>query len=1178
MPLQYLKLRELEIRRHCGVRRLCDRMHFRAGTLSPGLNLVYGPNASGKTTTARAVAALLWPDSEASADSGISSLWAVGDGEAVISIAGGAQSVSVDGDLGKSLPVPLLAKTYRLALQDLLAADDGDLAGMIRNEMFGGLDLDGAAVALGAGSMPEGRMTVARGLRAASERVRRVSACQRELLVRSSELATLECRLSRARGATERSAALAETLEIGRKRSELAELDRELADFKQRGVPAGLRPDHPERLEEILNERKNKLDQVGQKHQAIESATQAIEATGFDEGGPPDTKLLAEADERIVRLMALESAIGQIRGDLSGSEAKAVACREFAGGRVEPDGDHSLSLDSLRRARPLFERWRAAGARRDGIAAALRVAGDGLPNGEGKALAVQAVDCLLDWLTAARDSGGARGRDRMAALAAVSTAAVFALLASFGSPWWALGLVLSFAVFLLPWFWAPSGVADALREKCREKYEGLAGVPEVSDWSHGEVRKALRETQALVARERDLELRRLRAASLARDLEDSEAMVAEARTAVFEALAGAGVQLDDVLPGDWEVVAEAVARWRREEAECDRLRAVLGDLVSRYEKEIQLCTDLFRAWGEPEISDSAGGRAVCNDLRERAGGWREADRELRQLKADIESLERDCTILAGRASALVKEVFPESECNPESELVRMKTLVAGSADYRDCMERRRHLAREIANRETAMRTLPGWEEEWARFEEHEIASRLGAERELAEDYERLHEEVVSLRNEVSRASDGHDLEEALAERTSARERLESVAREAADNATARAVVEFIRASVGESASSVLSRARSIFARVTSNCYELEIGADSPPQLAAFDCVAGERKALAELSSATKIQLLLSVRVAFLEEQEEGLYAPPLLLDEVLANSDEDRARAVMATVIEIVRLGRQVFYFTAQTDELAKWQSVLDSRDRELPRQIVYLPLGSMEPDRPDATLTELLDQSPTLPDDMDYDEYGTAIGVGAFPLFGGREGAIHVFYLLDSTERLYRLLELGCRTWGQLDVLRRRADMDVLAELGVAGDPSFVTALDARRAVLTKLRELYAIGRGRPVTRDIVLDPDSPVSNLKHADRVADLADQLEGDGAALIAALDDHRVKGFQQRKTRELEDWLNDRGFLDERPPIAREELVARVMGECASTISRSGLSAAQALRTLRRAVGRHRTYSG
>ena len=66
-----------------------------------------------------------------------------------------------------------------------------------------------------------------------------------------------------------------------------------------------------------------------------------------------------------------------------------------------------------------------------------------------------------------------------------------------------------------------------------------------------------------------------------------------------------------------------------------------------------------------------------------------------------------------------------------------------------------------------------------------------------------------------------------------------------------------------------------------------------------------------------MQILLSVRLAFVKQQEQGAKLP-IVLDETLANTDDLRAKIIIESLIKLANEGRQIFYFTAQGDEIAK--------------------------------------------------------------------------------------------------------------------------------------------------------------------------------------------------------------------------------------------------------------------
>ncbi|MDA3873619.1 MAG: SMC family ATPase, partial [Kiritimatiellae bacterium] len=85
--------------------------------------------------------------------------------------------------------------------------------------------------------------------------------------------------------------------------------------------------------------------------------------------------------------------------------------------------------------------------------------------------------------------------------------------------------------------------------------------------------------------------------------------------------------------------------------------------------------------------------------------------------------------------------------------------------------------------------------------------------------------------------------------------------------------------------------------------------------------------LNRLSTGERTQVLMAVRLAFLNLHER---APlPLLVDEALGASDDQRAEEVMKALIDVSRQGRQLFYFTAQLDEVHKWRDILRATGTE---------------------------------------------------------------------------------------------------------------------------------------------------------------------------------------------------------------------------------------------------------
>ena len=141
-----LHFRRLQVRRMPGV----DGGGFAVDGLSPGVNVVFGPNGCGKSRTAAAINSLLWPGGrERVSLSGVASLdgqdWRIDlDAGAVRYQCGGAES-------GPPLLPPSDARDrYNLPLHELLHDDSADFAETILRESSGGYDLKLLAEAVGA--------------------------------------------------------------------------------------------------------------------------------------------------------------------------------------------------------------------------------------------------------------------------------------------------------------------------------------------------------------------------------------------------------------------------------------------------------------------------------------------------------------------------------------------------------------------------------------------------------------------------------------------------------------------------------------------------------------------------------------------------------------------------------------------------------------------------------------------------------------------------------------------------------------------------------------------------------------------------------------------------------------------------------------------------------------------
>ncbi len=117
--------------------------------LSPHVNIVAGPNASGKSSAARLIQQLVWRR-DTSALSAESRIRAGGE-DWVIHLNRGKDIVQSGGQDRELGPIPAYesASRYMLALHDLVKAEDRELAREMPREAVGGYDIGKAGEILG---------------------------------------------------------------------------------------------------------------------------------------------------------------------------------------------------------------------------------------------------------------------------------------------------------------------------------------------------------------------------------------------------------------------------------------------------------------------------------------------------------------------------------------------------------------------------------------------------------------------------------------------------------------------------------------------------------------------------------------------------------------------------------------------------------------------------------------------------------------------------------------------------------------------------------------------------------------------------------------------------------------------------------------------------------------------
>ena len=217
----------------------------------------------------------------------------------------------------------------------------------------------------------------------------------------------------------------------------------------------------------------------------------------------------------------------------------------------------------------------------------------------------------------------------------------------------------------------------------------------------------------------------------------------------------------------------------------------------------------------------------------------------------------------------------------------------------------------------------------------------------AADHTRLIQEQQAIHTKLEAAGADHKLEEAADAEERARQALEDRREEALlAEATAFLLDDVEHAFEAEHEPNVLRWAREVFAEVTARAFDLRLDPDGT--FIAHDLRQDAPRALAELSSGTRMQLLLALRLAWTDVQEQGGETLPLFLDEALTTSDEERF-AVMASSLErIARAAngrqRQIFYLSARRHEAALWRQATGSEPAVIDLAAARFPSAAAHP------------------------------------------------------------------------------------------------------------------------------------------------------------------------------------------------------------------------------------------
>ncbi|MEE8141546.1 MAG: AAA family ATPase, partial [Planctomycetota bacterium] len=574
-----LAFTSLDVRRMPGF----PQRGFAVTDLSPGINVIYGPNASGKTTLADAIAALLWPEDAAPPLASLKGQLKVENRMWSIDLDAGRVSYQCDGveSSPPALPSGATRDRYSLSLPELLQDSSTSFAETILRESAGGYDVNAAREQLGFRATASRATKELKTYKDARRHLEEARSDQNALVQDERQLLELHSQREAAALAEQSAELLARALHLAEVRAHLEAADQELRSFPDGlSLLTGEEKERLAQLRQRLRELKNQQREVLRE---IHHSQQELSSCALPDAGVPEALLLM-LRALLRELENLEVTIRTQEQDHRGSERRCQEELQTIRPALSDDAlakFDALSMEALadfaHRAEDLRAEVKALEAQRRWLGEVAQSA-DPAPLRRG-------TRQLLRWL---RENAGRPTTPLFVKILATGTALLVAagtwVIATQVNPWWLL--VLGVPSLLLPLLWWPRRVGASARREFEEL--GLASPGRWEAAEVGDRAEDLLEQWALGVLEEERARRRSELDEKRHELEPQRRDLGHQREQLVKRY-GVAPELDEV---QLYWLANRISRWQ------DAARQVSSDAAELATAQVQRSELLDRIHNE----------------------------------------------------------------------------------------------------------------------------------------------------------------------------------------------------------------------------------------------------------------------------------------------------------------------------------------------------------------------------------------------------------------------------------------------------------------------------------------------------------------------------------------------------------------------------------------------------
>lgn len=1127
-----MKLRRINIKSAPGI-----PDGFTIEDIHDGMNIICGPNGSGKTTLCNAIRFLLWPDGKS--EFALNASWEYRGGKLIGDLKqSGKPEWQLDGiSMHPDFPEAHLARCFTIRIDEILTAsqDDPDksLTSQLVKEMAGGYDLHSKT--LEELFKQPSSSGLEKGITAAERREGEERKFLLEIGRQEETLPELKRSLEKYNAKVRMENLLKSAKILKETEQKCQDLEFELSDY-----PSGMDLIREEDLNVFQGKReeqqklKEKLQNYKRDHDRASSEIASLKM--------PNNKLIPQSilntlDDRVQNLHDMETQIEAAKSDIE----KAFATRMGALSALAPhlqgplESWSGLQEEHLEKAELYYLKRLQLLSAKEGADSSLD-----LLTAEKSDIPLNQLElglnALLQWLTEpeaalVNDTHGFRKPAPILFLLIVAACLVgyiyarsavlpFAVIGVFGI----IGLIL--ALRKPP---ETHNTADKKYDRYKDYVNLKLPFQSPDKWNFEEVNELSKTVLSQIVKKRyqeEIEHKRepmqLRLNKCENEMRELELELSE-----FQKQTGLDIGSPDL---SRIILLEHALKYHEAERFLHETEASLQEKNREYTGVLDIAASALSPYPTIKPVDSSSLKGIVQVLKQRNDAMREA---LQKEKTAKDGIDETSVSIEECEKSIVIFLYDR---RLEDEF-GLRERVPKLADYSEHIQQRQQHKRDIERLNRELGPYPDIHD----LTLEEIDFKLNEIETIQSEINEHNARIAGINAEVEQAKRSSKYSEALAQTENLRADFLEKREAMLFAAAGKFLMKRVEDSQERNMPLVFQRASELFANFTTGAYHLKLdtGETGSTGYRAVETDTGIGKSLQELSSGTRVQLLMASRLAFVE-QIEGDHPLPIFLDEILKHSDPQRYHATVGSLVQILSTGRQIFYLTNQYTDV---QMLITALAEHSCSNSHLIDLGKIRQCNVDwlgeQPLEMPVQEEMPAPDGCSPLEYARMLQV---PSIKGIQhaGGLSLFYASPTNSDILRnLFSGGVRNIGQFLELNRASKNrfnltnDQLEELrnGILIAEEFFNA--------------WSIGKGKPLTEQAVREA---ASSAAFAEKLWQIAEERDLDSArflSIIQSKSDARLSGLREATVFKLESYLKENGYLSEESPLTVEQILMSVL---------------------------------